>query len=181
VRSASGDDGRKLFQCGAQRARIQGPRCNEPVRTLPFWQLTKNRRYITSLKSKGFNYKKQMCSIYCHHARLLFCFQIANTVYAHFTILSTLKNHKIFHRQYVNLTNVLTTIYKHMQCSPDGQPQIIDYVSPLVAEISFLLLHYPSWDTKFWSVCFTTVNDISKIYLCSYVHNNNSEQIICHK
>jgi hypothetical protein len=32
VRSASGDDGRKLFQCGAQRARIQGPRCNEPVR-----------------------------------------------------------------------------------------------------------------------------------------------------
>jgi hypothetical protein len=36
VRSASGDDGRKLFQCGAQRARIQGPRCNEPVRPLPF-------------------------------------------------------------------------------------------------------------------------------------------------
>jgi hypothetical protein len=34
VRSASGDDGRKLFQCGAQRARIQGPRCNEPVRQL---------------------------------------------------------------------------------------------------------------------------------------------------
>jgi hypothetical protein len=32
VRSASGDDGRKLFQCGAQRARIKGPRCNEPVR-----------------------------------------------------------------------------------------------------------------------------------------------------
>jgi hypothetical protein len=32
VRSTSGDDGRKLFQCGAQRARIQGPRCNEPVR-----------------------------------------------------------------------------------------------------------------------------------------------------
>jgi hypothetical protein len=32
VRSASGDDGRKLFQCGAQSARKQGPRCNEPVR-----------------------------------------------------------------------------------------------------------------------------------------------------
>jgi hypothetical protein len=32
VWSASGDDGRKLFQYGAQRARIQGPRCNEPVR-----------------------------------------------------------------------------------------------------------------------------------------------------
>jgi hypothetical protein len=31
VWSASGDDGRKLFQCGAQRARIQGPKCNEPV------------------------------------------------------------------------------------------------------------------------------------------------------
>jgi hypothetical protein len=34
VRSASGDDGRKIFQCGAQRVRIQGPRCNEPVRNL---------------------------------------------------------------------------------------------------------------------------------------------------
>jgi hypothetical protein len=32
VRSTSGNDGRKLFNCGAQRARIQGPRCNEPVR-----------------------------------------------------------------------------------------------------------------------------------------------------
>jgi hypothetical protein len=29
-----GDDGRKLFQCGAQRARIQGSRCNEPVRPI---------------------------------------------------------------------------------------------------------------------------------------------------
>jgi hypothetical protein len=34
VRSASGDDGRELFQCGAQRARIQGPRCYEPVRPI---------------------------------------------------------------------------------------------------------------------------------------------------
>jgi hypothetical protein len=34
MRSASGDDGRKLFHCGAQRARIQGPRCNEPVRPI---------------------------------------------------------------------------------------------------------------------------------------------------
>jgi hypothetical protein len=32
VRSASGNDGRKLFQCGAQRTPIQGPRCYEPVR-----------------------------------------------------------------------------------------------------------------------------------------------------
>jgi hypothetical protein len=27
-------DGKKLFQCGAQRARIQGPKCNEPVRPM---------------------------------------------------------------------------------------------------------------------------------------------------
>jgi hypothetical protein len=40
VRSASGDDGRKLFQCGAQRARIQGPRCNEPVRQSTIYNLT---------------------------------------------------------------------------------------------------------------------------------------------
>jgi len=36
-----------------------------------------------------------------------------------------------------------------LQCSPDGQPQIINYISLLVAEICFHLLHYPSWGTKF--------------------------------
>jgi hypothetical protein len=49
VRSASGDDGRKLFQCGAQRARIQGPRCNEPVRQSTS---TSNRGYPPAARHK---------------------------------------------------------------------------------------------------------------------------------
>ena len=87
-------------------------------------------------------------------------------------------NHNTFDRGYINLTNVLSITHKHiLQCSSDGQPQIINYISLLVAEMCFHLLHYPYWGTKFQSVCFTIVNDISKIYLCSYVHTNNSEQI----
>jgi hypothetical protein len=60
VRSASGDDGRKLFQCGAQRARIQGPRCNEPVR-----QSTSTSTILLVLgpiKSKN--------TIHCHDSRV---------------------------------------------------------------------------------------------------------------
>jgi len=64
-----------------------------------------------------------------------------------------------------------------MQCSPDYQPQIINYTSLHVAKISFLLLYYPTWDNTFFSFLLTTFNDTTKIYLCIYVHTNNSEQI----
>jgi len=50
----------------------------------------------------------------------------------------------IFDRQYVNLTHVLGIIHKHMQCSPDRQPQIINYISLLIAAVCFHLLHYPT-------------------------------------
>jgi hypothetical protein len=66
-----------------------------------------------------------------------------STVYKHFSILKHIKNHKIFDTQYVNLKNVLITTHKHMQHSPDGQTQIFDFISLLVAEIYVLLVHYP--------------------------------------
>jgi hypothetical protein len=80
---------------------------------------------------------------------------------------STLKNHKIFDRQYVNLTNVLRSTPQHMQCAPDGQPQLINHISLLEPEILFFYYIIHPGPTNF-SVCFTRVNDISKIYLCSY-------------
>jgi hypothetical protein len=52
VRSASGDDGRKLFQCGAQRARIQGPRCNEPVRPSTIYDATEFT-YLNRIRNTG--------------------------------------------------------------------------------------------------------------------------------
>jgi hypothetical protein len=64
-----------------------------------------------------------------------------------------------------------------MQCSPDDQPQIINYISLRVAKIIFLLLYYPTWNNTFFSFLFTTVNDTPKIYLCIYVHTNNPDQI----
>ena len=63
---------------------------------------------------------------------------------------------------------MLSITHKHMQHSTDGQLQIINYIPLLVAEISFLLLHYPSWGTKFLSLCFTIVNDLSKLYPLQY-------------
>jgi hypothetical protein len=48
--SASGDDGRKLFQCGAERARIQGPRCNETVRPLSRGKQRPNLPYKKALR-----------------------------------------------------------------------------------------------------------------------------------
>jgi len=71
-------------------------------------------------------------------------------------------NHTIFDRKYVNLTHVLSIIHKNIQCCPDGQPQIINYISLLVAAICFHLLHYPSWGHKFSLLCFTIIYDLSK-------------------
>ena len=68
----------------------------------------------------------------------------------------------------VTVHKMLSITHKHMQCSLDGQLQIINYIPLLVAEISFLLLHYPSWGTKFLSLCFTIVNDLSKLYPLQY-------------
>jgi hypothetical protein len=60
VRSASGDDGRKLFQCGAQRARIQGPRCNEPVRQ----SKKDNNKIVPRLESARESGDTALCAIY---------------------------------------------------------------------------------------------------------------------
>ena len=49
----------------------------------------------------------------------------------------------------VTVHKMLSITQKHMQCSPDGQLQIINYIPLLVAEICFLLLHYLSWGNKF--------------------------------
>jgi hypothetical protein len=65
VRSDSGDDGRKLFQCGAQKARIQGPRCNEPVRQSTIYnppQKWPSRR----LDVAPANVTSCLCSIKCY-------------------------------------------------------------------------------------------------------------------
>ena len=49
----------------------------------------------------------------------------------------------------VTIYKMLSITHKHMQCSTDGQLQIINYIPLVVAEINFLPLHYPSWGTKF--------------------------------
>ena len=72
---------------------------------------------------------------------------------------------------------MFSTTHKNMQCFPDGHQQIADYISLLVTEICFLLLHYPSWGKAFSLFALQQLNDIYKTFLCCYVHTNNPEQI----
>ena len=119
--------------------------------------IIKNWHYITSQKSKRLNYTKVVawnhtcgCVLYIAIMQdFSFVFRYSIQCIHISPFWSTFKNHKIFDTQYVNLTNVLSTTHKHMQHSPDGQPQIFDYISLLVAEINFLLLHYSSSGNKF--------------------------------
>jgi hypothetical protein len=48
----------------------------------------------------------------------------------------------------VTVYKMLSITHKYMQCSTDGQLQMTDYIPLLVAEISFILLLYPSCGTK---------------------------------
>jgi hypothetical protein len=58
VRGASGDDGRK------QRARIQGPRCNEPVRQSTSSDSVLNRiDFIRTVSQWSLSYDKKVVSI----------------------------------------------------------------------------------------------------------------------
>jgi hypothetical protein len=59
------------------------------------WKPTKKQGCIISQKSEGLtyttveacNHTHRMCSLYSHYTTRIVCFQIANTVYAQFTIL----------------------------------------------------------------------------------------------
>jgi len=54
-----------------------------------------------------------------------------------------------------NLTNVLGIAHKHMQCSLDGQKQLINYISLREAEICFHILYYPPCGSQIL-VCFAS-------------------------
>jgi hypothetical protein len=104
----------------------------------------------------------RMCSLHCFILDFSFVFRYPKQCIHISPFWTTFMNHTLFDRQYVNLTLVLSIIHQHIQCSPDGQPQIINYISLLVAAICFRLLHYPFWGPKFSLLCFTIVYDISK-------------------